>query len=98
MRDEVSHLCHTVPQKVARPAGLEPATLGLEGRCSIHLSYGRVLSLCGNRECSELRPDLVLGWAASTLLFSGPPNNKLRVDAGTHAADDLSACVDIHTG
>ena len=29
-------------REVARPAGLEPATLGLEGRCSIHLSYGRV--------------------------------------------------------
>jgi len=23
-------------RNVARPAGLEPATLGLEGRCSIH--------------------------------------------------------------
>ena len=28
--------------RLARPAGLEPATPGLEGRCSIHLSYGRM--------------------------------------------------------
>ncbi len=27
---------------MARPAGLEPATLGLEGRCSIQMSYGRI--------------------------------------------------------
>ncbi len=29
-------------RQMARPAGLEPATLGLEGRCSIQMSYGRI--------------------------------------------------------
>ena len=29
-----------------RPAGLEPATLGLEIPCSIHLSYGREGGFC----------------------------------------------------
>ena len=28
---------------MVRPAGLEPATLGLEGRCSIRLSYRRII-------------------------------------------------------
>ena len=29
-------------EKMARPAGLEPATHSLEGCCSIQLSYGRL--------------------------------------------------------
>ena len=36
------HHRHAEPRGLARPAGLEPATLGLEGRCSIRLSYGRM--------------------------------------------------------
>ena len=31
------------PHRVATPAGFEPATHGLEGRCSILLSYGVIL-------------------------------------------------------
>jgi hypothetical protein len=47
-----------------RPAGLEPATLGLEIPCSIHLSYGRecliyrVLWLCCLGAISRLQPKL----------------------------------------
>ena len=41
---QLSYVHHrrTPREKVARPAGIEPATAGLEGRCSIRLSYGRL--------------------------------------------------------
>jgi hypothetical protein len=34
-------VCEKSQAELARPAGLEPATTGLEIRCSIRLSYGR---------------------------------------------------------
>jgi hypothetical protein len=41
---------------MVRPAGLEPATYGLEVRCSIQLSYGRIHPLF--RTATDLIPYL----------------------------------------
>ena len=52
------------PRLRPRPAGLEPATYGLEIRCSVQLSYGRKLlqnnhlqQFSGNFHISELNFD-----------------------------------------
>ena len=51
---------------MARPAGLEPATIRLEGGCSIQLSYGRIagiLNLTGSvdgRSGGIRTPDILL--------------------------------------
>jgi hypothetical protein len=44
LADQIQHFachCDTFGDRLARPAGFEPATPSLEGSCSIQLSYGR---------------------------------------------------------
>jgi len=47
---------------VIRPEGLEPSTPCLEGRCSIHLSYGRA---------QVIYDHLVESWKVSSMLVQG---------------------------
>ncbi len=57
--------------KVARLAGLEPATLGLEGRCSIHMSYRRFDPF-----------DPTVATCRTLLSRSGPKPDRLQIMVG----------------
>src|SRR3954471_8815085 len=45
----------------ARPAGVEPAARGLEGRCSIQLSYGRMLMIEGADRQAPSADSIIVG-------------------------------------
>ena len=65
-----------------RPAGLEPATLGLEGRCSIQMSYGRIYMVGVERfelptSCSQSRRATRLRYTPNTRFYSS--NNTVLV-------------------
>ena len=50
------HSSRVTSHKLARPARVERATLCLEGRCSIHLSYGRSQrDISGSATCAQAR-------------------------------------------
>src|ERR1700757_2561195 len=51
-RYRLSTFCLPRIENVARPAGFEPATPGLEGRCSVQLSYGRLF--VDKAKCSNI--------------------------------------------
>ena len=62
-----------------RPEGFEPPTRGLEGRCSIQLSYRRACLWSINRACGRtngsafLRPQAIACAAGSPTALKDPP-------------------------
>ena len=58
--DQLNYIHH----KMARPRGFEPLTHGLEVRCSILLSYGRIINLERETGIEPATPSLE-GWCSA---------------------------------
>src|SRR3989442_7118386 len=76
------------------PAGLEPATLGLEIRCSIRLSYGPALNLivlCPHLPSNPIPPPLILStWRTRQRVFPFITVGLHRLDAWAGLCSDVS--------
>ena len=67
----------TLTQKLMCPKGFEPPTHGLEGRCSIQLSYGHIKDIFTiSKRVMGIEPTY-LAWKASVL-----PLNYTRMKSG----------------
>ena len=79
------HINLLVPEcQMAHPAGLEPATIRLEGGCSIQLSYGH-LSTC---RCRFKAFGFGKNFAAST--FAVLPSDRLCSTSGANVIELIS--------
>ena len=79
---------------MVRPAGFEPATLGLEGRCSIHMSYGR----SADNRADKLKQEKVVGVAGfepTTLCSQSRCATRLRYTPKLHFVEPHNS-IDIY--
>jgi hypothetical protein len=74
---------------MVRPAGLEPATIRLEGGCSIQLSYGRILDLRKVVGVEGFEPPTFCSQSRrATGLRYTPKLDSLCVSSGAHDIDE----------
>ena len=77
---------------MVRPAGLEPATIRLEGGCSIQLSYGRILDLLKVVGVEGFEPPTFCSQSRRATGLRYTPNIEMpRISSGALHSHEVSA-------